>query len=72
MLRDGLSFLIKRLFLIRSSVVELDDGVDNIVKSLEGNRVFGLTVVWEDGVGGGLTSFFPSRAEIPKWSEIRV
>ena len=27
-------FLIKRLFLIRSSVVELDDEVDNVVKSL--------------------------------------
>ena len=33
MLRDGLSFLIKRLSLIRSSVVELGE-VDDMVKSL--------------------------------------
>ena len=29
----GLSFLIKRLSLVRSSVIELDDEVDNTVKS---------------------------------------
>ena len=60
MLRDELSFLIKRISLIRSSAVELDDEVHNMVKS------FGETGCpvsqWCEGmlVGGGLTRFLSS------------
>ena len=58
MLRDGLSFLIKRLSLIRSSVVELDDKVDNMVKSL-GETGCPISLWCEKMlVGGGLTRFF--------------
>ena len=72
MLRDGLSFLIKRLSLIRSSEVELDDEVDNIVKSL-GETGCPVSQWCERMlVGGGLTRFFLVRAKMPKWSEIRV
>ena len=66
MLGDGLSFLIKRLSL------ELDDEVDNMVKSL---RETGCPMSqWFERmlVGGGLTRFFPIRVEMPRWSEIRV
>ena len=53
-------------------MVELDDEVDSIVKSMEET---GCPVPqWCERmlVGGGLTRFFPVRAEMSKWSEIRM
>ena len=60
MFRDELSFLIERLPLIRSSVVELDDEVHNMVKSFGETRC--PVLQWCEGmlVGGGLTRFFSS------------
>ena len=68
MLRDRLSFLIKRLSLVRSSVVELDDEVDKIVKSL--GEIGCPVSQWFERmlVGGVLTRLFPVRAEISKCS----
>ena len=66
MLRDGLSFLIKRLSLTRSSVVKLDEEVDNVVKSLGETGCPISQWCKRMLIGGGLTRFIPVRTEIPK------
>ena len=47
-------------------MVELDDEVDNMVKSLGETGCPASQWCERMLVGGGLTRFFPVRAEIPK------
>ena len=65
MLREELSFLIKRLSLITSSVVGLDDEVDNIVKLLGETECPVSQWCERMFLSGGLTRLYPVRADIP-------
>ena len=69
-LSEGLNFRIKRVSLIRSSELLVQED-----KTLKSRGETGCPVSLSCDkilVGAGLTRFFPVMAEMPKWSEIRV
>ena len=69
-LREGLNLRIKRVSLLRSSKLLVEE--DKTLKSC-GETGYPVSLSCDKIlVGAGLARFFPVMAEMPKWSEIRV